>query len=169
MKYYRNWECFDWSCVNCLNRPLPSSKNPHFQNEAKCTTFLVKMSFIWNEKSFPYQRLSTYPRFDTETRWNSEMAYLISAWNRTFPVFISTIVWNMCENLRYESVYFKELHNDQESLLTDNIQSTGSCSVNYYLYSVSLAPRLFRPGQSWTLRLFPRLRAKTGKERTPRD
>ena len=29
-----------------LNRPLPSSKNPHFQNEARCTTFLVKMSFI---------------------------------------------------------------------------------------------------------------------------
>ena len=28
------------------NRPLPSSKNPHFQNEAKCTAFLVKMSFI---------------------------------------------------------------------------------------------------------------------------
>ena len=27
-------------------RPLPSSKNSHFQNEAKCTTFLVKMSFI---------------------------------------------------------------------------------------------------------------------------
>ena len=26
--------------------PFPSSKNPHFQNEAKCTTFLVKMSFI---------------------------------------------------------------------------------------------------------------------------
>ena len=33
---YQNWQ----------NRPLPSSKNPHFQNEAKCTTFLVKMSFI---------------------------------------------------------------------------------------------------------------------------
>ena len=29
-----------------INRPLQSSKNPHFQNEAKCTTFLVKMSFI---------------------------------------------------------------------------------------------------------------------------
>ena len=28
------------------NRPLPSSKNPLFQNEAKCTTFLVKISFI---------------------------------------------------------------------------------------------------------------------------
>ena len=34
---------------------------------------------------------------------------------RLFPVlFISPIVWNMCENLRYESVYFKELHNEQE-------------------------------------------------------
>ena len=28
------------------NRPLTSSKNPHFQNEARCTTFLVKMSYI---------------------------------------------------------------------------------------------------------------------------
>ena len=28
------------------NRPGPSSKNSHFENEAKCTTFLVKMSFI---------------------------------------------------------------------------------------------------------------------------
>ena len=30
-----------------------------------------------NEKSFPYQRLSTSPRFDKETRGNSEMAYEI--------------------------------------------------------------------------------------------
>ena len=36
------------------------------------------------------------------------------AWNLVFPVFISPIVWNMCENLHYESVYFKELHNKQE-------------------------------------------------------
>ena len=28
------------------NRPFPSSKNAHFQNEAKWKTFLVKMSFI---------------------------------------------------------------------------------------------------------------------------
>ena len=33
--------------VKLDNRPLPSSKNPHFQNEAKCTTFLVKMSFTY--------------------------------------------------------------------------------------------------------------------------
>ena len=60
-----------------INRPLPSSKNPHFQNEATCTTFLVKMSFFLdeNEKWFPYQRLSTYPRFETEAHGNLEMAY----------------------------------------------------------------------------------------------
>ena len=29
-----------------FNRPLPSSKNPHFQNEARCTNFLVEMSLI---------------------------------------------------------------------------------------------------------------------------
>ena len=29
-----------------MNSPLPSSKSPHFQNEANCASFLVKMSFI---------------------------------------------------------------------------------------------------------------------------
>ena len=29
-----------------LNRSFPSSKNSYFQNEAKCKTFLEKMSFI---------------------------------------------------------------------------------------------------------------------------
>ena len=28
------------------NRPFPSSKKFHFQNEAKCEIFVVKMSFI---------------------------------------------------------------------------------------------------------------------------
>ena len=27
---------------------------------------------------------------------------------RLFPVFISPIVWNVCEHLHYESVYFKD-------------------------------------------------------------
>ena len=47
---------------------------------------------------------------------------------RLFPVFISPIVWNMCEHIHYESVYFKELHKEQEYY----IQSGGSCIVNYY-------------------------------------
>ena len=29
-----------------LNRPLPTFKNLLFQNEARCTTFLVKIGFI---------------------------------------------------------------------------------------------------------------------------
>ena len=28
-------------------RPFPNSKKSHFQNEAKCETFAVKMSFIY--------------------------------------------------------------------------------------------------------------------------
>ena len=40
-----------------------------------------------------------------KSNWNS-------AWNHTFPVF--TLTYYMCENLHYESVYFKELPNDQE-------------------------------------------------------
>ena len=36
------------------------------------------------------------------------------ACNLAFPLFISPVVWNMCENLPHESVYFKELHNQQE-------------------------------------------------------
>ena len=35
-----------YKTVAYCNRPLPNSKHPHFQNEAKCTTFLVKMSFV---------------------------------------------------------------------------------------------------------------------------
>ena len=33
---------------------------------------------------------------------------------RLFPVLISPIVWNMCEHLHSESVYFKELYKEQE-------------------------------------------------------
>ena len=41
------WDRYWGRAIQLLaNRPLPSSKNPRFQNEAKCTTFLVKMSFI---------------------------------------------------------------------------------------------------------------------------
>ena len=57
----------------------------------------------------------------------------------------------MCENLHYESVYFKELHNQQEyySVLTDNMQNGGSCSVNekqeHFLHYIVrfVNPRMF--------------------------
>ena len=58
--YWRRLSYLRWKILKCTflflfcgsvqrgdaNRPLPSSKNPHFQNEARCTTFLVKISFI---------------------------------------------------------------------------------------------------------------------------
>ena len=35
-----------WKAGQDSNRPFPSSKKSHFQNEGKCKTFIVKMSFI---------------------------------------------------------------------------------------------------------------------------
>ena len=61
-------------CVRA-NRPLPSSKNPHFQKEARCTTFLVKISFIcMTTKDF---HVKGWACFETEARGNPEMAYSI--------------------------------------------------------------------------------------------
>ena len=60
------------------NRPLSRSKNPLFQNEAKCKTFLVEMSFICVRMTNHFRiQDSTSLRFDTEARGNSEMAYEI--------------------------------------------------------------------------------------------
>ena len=53
-------------------------KNSHFQNEAGCKTVLVKMSFIRVEVKKSFNR--PQPRFKTEHRGNSEMAY--SAYER---------------------------------------------------------------------------------------
>ena len=44
--WWRADQLFAEAEASADNRPLPTSKNPHFQNVAKCTTFLVKMSFI---------------------------------------------------------------------------------------------------------------------------
>ena len=33
---------------------------------------------------------------------------------RVSCIYLTYIVWNICENLHYQSVYFKELHNEQE-------------------------------------------------------
>ena len=45
--YVRKWFMKNSSFNSVyFNRPFPSSKNYHFQNEARCETFLVKMSYI---------------------------------------------------------------------------------------------------------------------------
>ena len=67
------------------------------------------------------------------------------AWNLTFAVFISPIVWNMCENLPYESVYFKELHNEQECYWA-TINRAGAAVV-------STIPRLHNLTSAWPVML----------------
>ena len=38
--------CMNFNIPELVYRLFPSSKKSHFQNEAKCETFVVKMSFI---------------------------------------------------------------------------------------------------------------------------
>ena len=47
---------------NVVYRPLPSSKNPHFQNEAKWKTFLLIMSFIICCNFFSFSSSESSPR-----------------------------------------------------------------------------------------------------------
>ena len=53
---YMTYSSLLWILTSLFNRPLPSSINPHFQNEANCATFCCENEFNLheNEKSFPY-------------------------------------------------------------------------------------------------------------------
>ena len=59
------------------NGPHPSSKNPHFQNEARCTTFLVKISFICMRMKNDFHIKDWAPTLALKQRpeKNLEMAY----------------------------------------------------------------------------------------------
>ena len=63
-----------------LLKSLDQVHNLSFENEFR---------LHGNEKWFPYQRLSTYPRFDTEPRGNSEMAYYSRPWNIVFAYTVT--------------------------------------------------------------------------------
>ena len=57
------------SPTNHYNRPFPSSKNSHFQNEAKCKTFLVtKISFSGEKNHFALS-LALKQRLRTTLKW----------------------------------------------------------------------------------------------------
>ena len=65
-----------------------------FQNEARCKTFLVKMSLICIriKKSFSYQWLCAQPRFETKALRNSEMAEILPwAYNNPRSLFESQL------------------------------------------------------------------------------
>ena len=59
------------------NRPFTSSKNFHFQNEAKCKNLSFENDFYFhdNKKSFLYQWLCNLPRFESVAWGNLEMAH----------------------------------------------------------------------------------------------
>ena len=71
-----------------FNRPFPSSPGPLYQNEVKCSAFDMEMifhshahktHFLTEEMSF--ERLCTWPHFESEGFWNSEVAYFILGLN----------------------------------------------------------------------------------------
>ena len=90
-----------WSACDLLgctaNEAL--SRSSKFRSP-KIESFLMVLNKLFSKLRMFWSKLC-------KSSWNC-------AWNLAFPVFISPIVWNMCENLHYESVYFKELHNRQE-------------------------------------------------------
>ena len=76
--FFRKWK----APVNMHKgyRLLPSFNNPLFQYEliwGQVHSLFYEHEFYLheNEKSFSYQRLSTWPRFETEARENSEMSH----------------------------------------------------------------------------------------------
>lgn len=51
-----------------MNRPIPGSKNSHFQNEAQCKTFFLNGLYLHeNKKIILYQWLCAQPGFKLET------------------------------------------------------------------------------------------------------
>ena len=87
------WQHADRHChvTYCLfqsqrerNGPLPSFQTPHFQNEVKCKTCHVKMSFICITIKFYFCiGLCTYPRFQKEAGATRNSP--IQAWLRFKP------------------------------------------------------------------------------------
>ena len=73
------------------NRPLPSSKNPLFQNEAGCTTLLVKMSLICKRIKNDFYIKGWAPTLvlKQRPRGNSEIAYWGNLWIRENLVMTS--------------------------------------------------------------------------------
>ena len=59
------------------SRPFPSSPEPLYQNEVKCSAFDMKMTFhsCANKNYFHKKRLCTWPHFKSEGFLNSEVAH----------------------------------------------------------------------------------------------
>ena len=76
LRYFKLY-CVILTVLYILYRPFPSSKKSHLQNEAKCETFVVKMSFICIviENHFHINGFALSLVLKVRFFWNSEMAY----------------------------------------------------------------------------------------------
>ena len=84
----KTWVNINHSFLACFNWRFPNCISPQFQSESKCEAFRVEIYFIQtqmlvnlhvNKTNFPYERLRTRTRFETEAKCNSEMAYSLNS------------------------------------------------------------------------------------------
>ena len=92
------------------NRPLPNSEDPHFQNEARCTTFLVKMSFIcMRVKMISISKAEHLPSF-----WNRGPGQLGNG------LLVSLSVFSLIEAICLK-ILAKPLHKNTKQLLPTDV------------------------------------------------
>ena len=73
VKKVSNFVFADYMLVlNSGNKPLPSFPGPLYQNEVKCSAFDMEMIFHSHAN---ITHFDTWPHFESEGFWNSEVAY----------------------------------------------------------------------------------------------
>ena len=128
----------EWASVNWSNLFLISKAYHNYGLTFRQIKWTECKNWKRNSEKFNFQlSLFLWFRINYSGAWNVLIKLCKSnwncAWNLAFPVFISPIVWNMCENLRLLWIgIFQRATQRPRILLTDNILSGGSCSVNYY-------------------------------------
>ena len=75
--YLGAWNRLSEECF--LNRPFPSSCGPLFQNEGSYSAFDMEISFHShaNKTHFYKKCFCTWPHFESEGFWDSEVAYSV--------------------------------------------------------------------------------------------
>ena len=92
--------CYIWNNQNrdkCYQQKLAVSEFPRplYHNEVKCSAFDMTMIFHSHEKNpFSQERLYTWPHFESEGFWNSEVAYCDGALRSTrFHAYVLSVYW----------------------------------------------------------------------------
>ena len=123
------------------NTPFPSSKNSHFQNEAKCETFVVKMSFIciiiknhFHINGFALS-LALKVRFFGTRKWPIErgsLLYISTNCAHLFPILY--LKWRTCDQQECERAlaawqwdFVQRKANKPKSLIITARKRSSSC------------------------------------------